>query len=172
MRLYVDNGIGKGGPGIRYGYPDAPDSLHEIMEGTQAFKPGIPNRRLVEDGKLSSAITLCVEDGTPMIFLGPHQIPDHVGLQIGDMADVYLYSNLRDDDDDSDEDSEEQFTEDDSDGTGVRSDDEEHALHQALLPTRLAVAIDGVHCAIWHTQTTLKPCRPALPSTWTNTPRG
>jgi len=152
MRLYVDNGVGKGGPGIRYGYPDAPGFLHQVMEGTQAFKLGIPNRRLVEDGKLSSAITLCVEYGTPMIFLGPYQIPDHLGLQVGDLADVYLYSNLRDDD--SDRDSEEQFTEDDSDSTGVSSNDEEHTLRQALLPTRLAVAIDAVHCAIWHAQTT------------------
>ena len=142
MRLYVDIGVGKGGPGIRYGHSGAPGFLHEIMEGTQAFKLGIPNRRLVEDGKLSSAITLCVEDGTPMVFLGPHQIPDHLGLQIGDMADVYLYSNLRDDD--SNEDSE-QFTEDDSDSTEASSDDEEHTLRQALLPTRLAVAIDAVH---------------------------
>ena len=152
MRLYVDNSVGNGGPGIRYDYPDAPDFLHRIMEGTQAFKQGIPNRRLVEDGKLSSAITFCVEDGTPMTFLGPHQIPDHLGLQIGDMVDVYLYSHLRDDD--SDEDSEDQFTEDDSDGTGVDSDDEEHTLRQALLPTQLAVAIDAVHCVIWHAQTT------------------
>ena len=152
MRLYVDNGVGKGGPGIRYGYPGAPGFLHEVMEGTQAFKPGIPNRRLVEDGLLSSAITFCVEDGTPMTFLGPHQLPDHLGLQVGDMADVYLYSNLRDDD--SDEDSEEQFTEDDSDSAEDSSDDEEHALRQALLPTRLAVAIDAVHCAIWYAQTT------------------
>ena len=125
------------------------------MEGRQAFKQGIPNRRLVEDGKLSSAITFCVEDGTPMVFLGPHlhQMPDHLGLQIGDMADVYLYSNIRDDD--SAEDSENHFTEDDSDGTEVDSDDgEELALRQALLPTRLAVAIDAVHCIVWHAQTT------------------
>ena len=87
-----------------------------------------------------------------MTFLGPHQIPDHLGLQIGDMADVYLYSNLRDDD--SDKDREDQFTEDDSDGTEVDSNDEEHVLRQALLPTRLAVAIDAVHCVIWHAQTT------------------
>ena len=60
MRLYVDNSVGKGGPGIRYGQPDAPDFLHELMEGTHAFKPGIPNRRLIEDGSLSSAITCCV----------------------------------------------------------------------------------------------------------------
>ena len=84
----MDNGVGKGGPGIRYGHPGAFGFLHGVMEGTQAFKPGIPNRRLVEDGKLSSAITLCVEDGTPMIFLGPHQLPDHLSLQVGDMADV------------------------------------------------------------------------------------
>ena len=123
MRLYVDNGVGKGGPGIRYGYPDAPGFLHQVMEGTQAFKLGIPNRRLVEDGKPSSAIKLCVEYGTLMIFLGPYQIPDHLGLQVGDLADVYLYSNLRDND--SDRDSEEQFTEDDSDSTGVSSNDED-----------------------------------------------
>jgi hypothetical protein len=151
MRLYVDNGIGKGGPGIRYGYSDAPGFLHEVMEGTQAFKPGIPNRRLVEDGKLSSAITFCVEYGTPMVFLGPHQIPDHLGLQVGDLADVYLYSNLRDDDDDPG--SEEQSAEEDSDNSEASSDDEEHTLRQALLPTRLAVAIDAVHCAIWNAQT-------------------
>ena len=143
MRLYMDNNIGNGGPGIRYGCPDAPDFLHRAMEGHQAFKQGIPNRRLVEDGKLASAITLCVEDGTPMNFLGPHQMPDHLDLQIGDMADVYSYSNLRDDD---------------SDNTKVcysESDDhEELTMRQALLPTRLAVAIDAAHCAIWHAQTT------------------
>ena len=154
MRLYVDNSIGKGGPGIRYGQPDAPDFLHGLMEGTHAFKPGIPNRRLVEDGSLSSAITFCVEDGTPMVFLGPHQIPDHPDLQVGDMADVYLYSNLRDDD--SSTGSGEQFTEDDSDDSDeseVESDGEEHSLRQALLPTRLAVAIDAAHCNIWQHQT-------------------
>ena len=67
------------------------------------------------------------------------------------MADVYLYSNLRDDD--SSKDGEEQFTEDESDGTEVDSDNEEHALRQALLPTRLAVAIDAAHHLIWHAQT-------------------
>ena len=85
-----------------------PISYTRLMEGTHAFKPGIPNRRLVEDGSLSSAITFCVEDGTPMVFLGPHQIPDHPDLQVGDVADVYLYSNLRDDD--SSTGSGEQFT--------------------------------------------------------------
>ena len=66
-----------------------------------------------------------------MVFPGPHQIPDHLGLQVGDMADVYLYSNLRDDD--SNEDSEEQITEDESDGTEIDSENEEHTLRQALL---------------------------------------
>ena len=57
------------------------------------------------------------------------------------MADVYLYSNLRDDDYSVD-DSEDHFTEDDCDGTEIDSDDsEEFTLRQALLPTLLAVAI-------------------------------
>ena len=131
MRLYVDNSSGNGGQGIRYSYPDAPNFLHGIMEGRPAFRQSVPNRRLVEDGTLASAITLCVEDGTPIVFLGPHQMPDHLGLQIGDMADVYLYSNLRDDD--SAEDSEDHFTKGDSDGTEVDSDDgEELTLRHRL----------------------------------------
>ena len=69
------------------------------MEGLPAFRQGVPNRRLVEGGTLASAISLCVEDATPMVSLGTNQMPDHLGLQIGDIADVYLYSNLRDDDD-------------------------------------------------------------------------
>ena len=44
------------------------------MEGLPAFRQGVPNRRLVEDGTLASAITLCVvavEDDTPMAATRP-----------------------------------------------------------------------------------------------------
>lgn len=91
-----------------------------------------------------------------MAFLGPNQMQDHLGLQIGGMADVYLYSNLGDDD--SIDGSEDNFTEDDDDSDAS----EELLFRQALLPTRLAVAIDVVHCVIWHAQATkaLLTCPP------------
>ena len=67
MRLYVDNCSGNGGPGIRDPIY-APDFLHQRMEGLQTCRQGVPNRRLVEDGTLASAISLRVDDGTPICY--------------------------------------------------------------------------------------------------------